>query len=166
MANVELLEKIPHIHKESDGTHGAPQVHAELRAQGIEVSLNWVARLMRGGGAGGREPTEGTKTTVRGEEVRPAPDLVDRDFTATGPDQVWVADITYIPTGWFVPKSTTAATAKAAASQIGSKADEVFAEHASQTARLSNPFRSWIFPRPERGCGRALHSNRILAPWP
>lgn len=51
-----------------------------------------------GGGAGGREPTEGTKTTVRGEEVRPAPDLVDRDFTATGPDQVWVADITYIPT--------------------------------------------------------------------
>ena len=39
-----------------------------------------------------------TKTTVRDENERAAPDLVDRDFTATGPDQLWVADITYIPT--------------------------------------------------------------------
>jgi putative transposase len=37
-------------------------------------------------------------TTVRGEETRLAPDLVKRDFTATGPDQLWVADITYVPT--------------------------------------------------------------------
>ena len=86
------------IHEQSDGTYGAPRVHAELRAQGIEVSLNRAARLMRGAGLEGVSRRRGTKTTVRGEEARPAPDLVDRDFTATGPDQVWVADITYIPT--------------------------------------------------------------------
>ena len=98
VANAELLEKILQIHKESDGTYGAPRVHAELKAHGIEVSLNRVARLMRGAELEGVSRRRGTKTTVRGEEVRPAPDLVDRDFTATGPDQVWVADITYIPT--------------------------------------------------------------------
>ena len=98
VANAELLEKILQIHEQSDGTYGAPRVHAELRAQGIEVSLNRAARLMRGAGLEGVSRRRGTKTTVRGEEARPAPDLVDRDFTATGPDQVWVADITYIPT--------------------------------------------------------------------
>jgi putative transposase len=41
---------------------------------------------------------KGTTTTVRGKETRPAPDLVERDFTATGPNRLWVADITYIPT--------------------------------------------------------------------
>ena len=98
VANAELLEKILEIHEQSDGTYGAPRVHAELRAQGIDVSLNRVARLMRGAGLEGVSRRRGTKTTVRGEEARPAPDLVDRDFTATGPDQVWVSDITYIPT--------------------------------------------------------------------
>jgi len=39
------------------------------------------------------------RTTVRDETARPAPDLVDRQFTATGPDRLWVADITYVPTG-------------------------------------------------------------------
>lgn len=40
----------------------------------------------------------GAKTTRRDREARPAPDLVDRSFTATAPNQLWVADITYIPT--------------------------------------------------------------------
>ena len=53
---------------------------------------------MRAAGIRGVSRRKGTKTTVRGEDTRPAPDLVDRDFTATGPDQLWVADITYIPT--------------------------------------------------------------------
>ena len=46
----------------------------------------------------GVSPRKWTTTTVRGEDARPAPDLVDRDFTASGPDQLWVADITYIRT--------------------------------------------------------------------
>jgi putative transposase len=53
---------------------------------------------MREAGVEGVSRRKWTKTTVRGEDARPAPDLVDRDFTATGPDQLWVADITYIPT--------------------------------------------------------------------
>jgi putative transposase len=40
----------------------------------------------------------GPITTQRDKQARPAPDLVDRDFQAAGPNQLWVADITYVPT--------------------------------------------------------------------
>jgi putative transposase len=97
-ANAALLETITAIHVESDGTYGAPRIHADLPAKGASASLNRVARVMRAAGIRGVSRRKWTTTTVRGEDTRPAPDLVDRNFTATGPDQVWVADITYIPT--------------------------------------------------------------------
>ena len=99
-ANAQLLEAVREIHDESDGTYGAPRVHAELveRPQGPKASLNRVARVMRTAGLQGVSPRKWARTTVRDEQARPAPDLVNRDFTATGPDQLWVADITYVPT--------------------------------------------------------------------
>jgi putative transposase len=93
-----LLEKIKRFHKESDETYGAPRIHADLEAEKNGASLNRVARQMRAAGIQGVTRRRWTKTTVRGDNTRPAPDLVDRDFTATGPDELWVADITYIPT--------------------------------------------------------------------
>jgi len=53
---------------------------------------------MRALGLTGVSRRKGTRTTIRDREARPAPDLVDRDFTAAGPDRLWVADITYVPT--------------------------------------------------------------------
>jgi len=97
-ANAALLEKIQEIHEESDGTYGAPRMHAELRDQELPVSLNRVARVMQGAGIQGVSRRKGIRTTWRGKDAEPAGDLVNRDFTATGPDQLWVADITYIPT--------------------------------------------------------------------
>jgi putative transposase len=97
-ANAALLEEIEAIHEWSDGTYGAVRMTEELKDRGRDVSVNRVARVMREAGIQGVSRRKGTKTTVRGEETRPAPDLVDRDFTATGPDQLWVADITYIQT--------------------------------------------------------------------
>jgi putative transposase len=97
-ANEALLETIEKVHEESDGTYGAPRMHAELPDRGVQASLNRVARVMREAGIQGVSRRKGTKTTWRGKDARPAPDLVDRDFQATGPNQLWVADITYIPT--------------------------------------------------------------------
>ena len=96
-ANAELLEEIKKSHKESDGTYGAPRIHADLPKQ-MGASVNRVARVMCDAGIQGVTRRKWTKTTVRDEHERAAPDLVDRDFRATGPDQLWVADITYIPT--------------------------------------------------------------------
>ena len=94
-----LLERIEAIHRESRGTYGVPRVHAELQGQGIPVGRKRVARLMREAGLPGVSRRRGTRTTIRGEDGRQAPDLVDRDFAVTDRDVLWVADITYVPTG-------------------------------------------------------------------
>lgn len=86
------------VHQESDETYGAPKIHAELVAQGIRVGRKRVARLMREAGVAGVSRRKKARTTRRDADARPALDLVDPDFTATAPDQLWVADITYIPT--------------------------------------------------------------------
>ncbi len=98
VANAELLEEIRSIHEWSDGTYGAPRIHEELRDRGFEASLNRVARLMREAGLEGVSRRGRRNTTRRDPDARPAPDLVERDFTASGPDELWVADITYVPT--------------------------------------------------------------------
>lgn len=97
-ANAVLLEKIQEIHKDSDGTYGAPRMHMELSEGDTPASLNRVARVMKQGSIQGVSRRKGVKTTWRSKDAEPAGDLVNRDFTATGPDQLWVADITYIPT--------------------------------------------------------------------
>jgi putative transposase len=90
--------QIGEIHRWSQGTYGAPRMHAELCARGTNVSRKRVARLMRRAGLQGVTRRKGTFTTVRDRDARPAPDLVSRNFVSEGPNRLWVADITYIPT--------------------------------------------------------------------
>jgi putative transposase len=98
-ADVELTAEIQAVHRESRGTYGAPRIHAELAAHGIRIGRKRVARLMRSAGLHGVSRRKQFRTTIRDATARPAPDLVERQFTATGPDRLWVADITYVPTG-------------------------------------------------------------------
>ena len=97
--DAELTMKIHTIHLESRGTYGAPRVQAELAAQGIHVGRKRVARLMRAARVQGVSRRKWVTTTTRDPESRPAPDLVQRQFAVDGPDRLWVADITYVPTG-------------------------------------------------------------------
>ena len=98
-ANELLLDRIREIHAISYETYGSPRIHAELQDEGESVGLNRVSRLMRRGGLVGVTRRRKWRTTKRDKDARPAPDLVQRDFAAEGPDQLWVADITYVPTG-------------------------------------------------------------------
>ena len=93
-----LLDRIRSIHEHSRGTYGTPRVHAELVAEGVPISRKRIARLMREGGLEGISRRKACRTTRRSQEGRAARDLVEREFTAAGPDRLWVADITYIPT--------------------------------------------------------------------
>ncbi len=93
-----LTEQIRCIHAYSRGTYGAPRIHAELKDQQVRVGCKRVARLLRDVGLQGVSRRKAPTTTRRRSEARPAPDLVERDFTASGPDELWVADITYVPT--------------------------------------------------------------------
>lgn len=93
-----LLERIEAYHARSRGTYGSPRIHLDLLAEGIRVGRKRVSRLMRQAGLQGVSRRKRRCTTVRDLDGRPAPDLVDRDFSVEGPDRLWVADITYIPT--------------------------------------------------------------------
>lgn len=94
----KLSQLIHDIHEASRGTYGSPRVHAELQALGERVGRKRVARLMREAGLKGVSRRKTPTTTTRKDTDRPAPDLVDRDFEADGLNQLWVADITYVPT--------------------------------------------------------------------
>ena len=97
-ADERLKVEIAAAHAASRGTYGAPRIRAELAARGNRTSRKRVARLMRALGICGVSRRRRVRTTIRDGEARPAPDLVDRNFEATALDQLWVADITYIPT--------------------------------------------------------------------
>lgn len=94
----ELTCRIEAIHEGSRGTSGAPRVHAELEDGGVGVGEKRMARLMRALGPRAVHRRRRTRTTRQDRAAAPAPDLVSRDFSASGPDEPWVADITYVPT--------------------------------------------------------------------
>ncbi|BDB29293.1 hypothetical protein Tamer19_52050 [Cupriavidus sp. TA19] len=98
-----LLVQIRDIHSRSYGTYGVPRIHAALLRQGIRVGRKRVARLMREAGLRGACRPHFICTTRRAAWARPAADLVQRHFRAEAPNQLWVADATYIPTaaGFF-----------------------------------------------------------------
>lgn len=102
-ADQQVTECIRVVHAESRHTYGSPRVHAALRQQGICCSRKRVARLMRQAGLVGCRLRRRTRTTRAEPTHQPAPNLVARRFTVDALDQLWVGDITYVPTweGWL-----------------------------------------------------------------
>jgi putative transposase len=97
-SDIALGDRIEALHRASRSTYGRPRIHADLREAGIAISAKRLARLMRKRNIQGASRRKFTVTTVRNRYARPAPDLVERKFAALRPDQLWVADITYVPT--------------------------------------------------------------------
>ena len=98
LEDASLSELISEIHAQSTGAYGVPMIHAELADRGVHVGRKRVARLMKAGGLKGVSRRKKVWTTRRDTNSRPAPDLVGRDFNSDGPNKLWVADITCIPT--------------------------------------------------------------------
>ena len=101
--DAELVQDIKTAHKANLGVYGARKIHAVLNREGVSVARCTVERLMRAEGLRGI-PREKTRRTTFGEgaETERPEDLVKRKFIATGPNQLWVADLTYVRThaGW------------------------------------------------------------------
>jgi transposase InsO family protein len=103
-ANEKLLAAIRCEHEASRQTYGSPRVHAALKRQGFEAGRNRIARLMQAHGIVGKAPKRKYPvTTQRAEGGLVAPNLLTQDFTASRPNQKWLADITYVDTaeGWL-----------------------------------------------------------------
>jgi putative transposase len=97
-----LLEQIHRVHAGSSGIYGQLKVWDELNESGIRVARCTIERLMRRNAIYGIGPAKTKKTTLPGRAPVAAADLVCRDFTATRPDELWLADFTYVRTweGW------------------------------------------------------------------
>ncbi len=98
-ADIGLSAKIHEIYRRSKGRYGSPNIHAELKDDhGIHVGCKRVARLMRENSLKSIVAPSYVVTTTADSSATANDDLVNRRFKADGPNQLWVADATYIPT--------------------------------------------------------------------
>jgi transposase InsO family protein len=97
-----LRERIRRLHAESRGTYGSPRVHAALRNEGLRVGKGRVERVLRSLGLQGRTPRRWRATTRANPKHAVVGNSLDRDFTASRPNERWVTDISYVWTdeGW------------------------------------------------------------------
>jgi putative transposase len=104
VANRELVDDIKRVHRETSGRYGSPRIHVELKAQGRGASRGRIERLMRHHGIRAimARPRR-MRTTDSRHDLPIAPNLLERNFSATAPNRIWLADITYIETdqGWL-----------------------------------------------------------------
>jgi len=96
----ELSRQIKRAYEESRRSYGSPRITVELKSCGVQVCLNTVAKYMREDGVFVRPPRRFVPRTTDGDHGHPiAPNLLERDFAATAPNQKWVSDLTYIWSG-------------------------------------------------------------------
>lgn len=101
--NEKLLREIMDIFEGSDQTYGSPRMTKELKARGMIISQNRVAKMMRAAGIRARKPKRFVVTTDSKHNYPVAPNIINQKFRATRPAQIWVSDITYVRTksGWL-----------------------------------------------------------------
>ena len=98
-----LLAHIRSAFARSNGTYGSPRLTRELQDEGLEVGRRRTARLMRENGLKARQKRRFKHTTDSHHAFPVAPNLLEQDFSAEGPNQKWNADISYVWTseGWL-----------------------------------------------------------------
>ena len=98
LRDAELLVEIGRVYERSRGLYGARKVWWQLRRDGIAAARCTVERLMRQAGLEGVRRGRKRRTTIPDSRAERPTDLVERDFTATAPNLLWVADFTYVMT--------------------------------------------------------------------
>ena len=93
-----LLVVLSALHVANFSVYGARKMWKAMMRAGHDVGRDQVARLMREAGLRGVRRSKRVRTTKRDDAAPRSPDLVERDFTATAPNQLWVTDLTYVPT--------------------------------------------------------------------
>jgi putative transposase len=101
--NQKLSKQIEEIHQASRQTYGSPRIQLALKDRGIPIGRQRVIRLMNELGINAQLKRQYVTTTDSNHNLPIAENVLNRNFTTTEPDKVWLADITYIPTeqGWL-----------------------------------------------------------------
>jgi putative transposase len=151
-----LLVHIRAVFAENRGAYGWPRIWRELRARGIRVGKLRVQGLMQRNGIRARGKRRFRITTTDSRHSLPtAPNLLDRNFTATAPNQVWVGDVTYIATdeGWlFLAVVLDLFSRRIVGWSLG---EQITSEIVIDALRMA-----WLLRCPERAAGLIFHSDR------
>jgi putative transposase len=161
----QLAEHVQAAYHANRGVYGSPRVHAELQAQGIKCARKRVARLMRELDLAARRPRHRTKTTRSDPNARIAPNRLDRDFTATRPNEKWAGDITAIWTyeGWlYLAAVLDLFSRKVVGWAMAASADETLVEMALHMALLQRRPQAGLLHHTDRGCQYTSHAYQAL----
>lgn len=99
LANERLVSQIRVVHAESFGSYGSPRIHASLKRQGRRIGRERIRRLMQQYQIVGRYRRKRCRTTDSNHALPIAPNLLQQNFTCEAPNTVWLADISYLPSG-------------------------------------------------------------------
>ena len=99
----ELVARIRVVHAEVKARYGSPRMTVELQARGVACSVNTVAKVMKRHGIRAKTVRRFVRTTDANHRMPVAENVLDRQFTATKPNEKWAMDFTYLPTveGWL-----------------------------------------------------------------
>ena len=162
--DAQLTQEIRQVYATHRGRYGSPRIHRELQDQGQSTSRKRVARLMREAALSARRKRRRVLTTKRDATHPVAPNVLNREFTATEPNTKWVTDITYIPTtqGWLYLAVILDLYSRAVVGwSMSACCDEELAEKALQMAIGRRRPKAGLLHHSDRGCQYTSHAYRI-----
>ena len=165
LADRELTEDIRNIHESSEQRYGSPRIQEELAANDTHVGRKRVARLMRENGLSARIKRRFVKTTDSKHDFPIAPNLLQRDFTADAPNEVWVGDITYLDTreGWlYLAVLIDLYSRRVVGWAMSERLDTALAMGALNMALARRKPPRGLTHHTDRGCQYASHDYRRL----
>lgn len=153
--DAQLTQEIHQVFDQHQGRYGSPRVYRELKDRGRKISRKRVARLMCEAELSARRKRRRVLTTTCDATHPVAPNLLNREFTATAPNTKWVTDITYIPTmqGWLYLAVILDLYSRAVVGwSMSDCCDEALAENALQMAVARRRPRVGFLHHSDRGC--------------
>lgn len=160
-ANGELLKQIQRHYVEHKGRYGSPRISAVLRQEGLRCGENRVARLMRENKlAARRKRAFRPRTTLAGQAA--APNLI-KELAPSGPDQIWVSDITYVATaeGWlYLAVILDLYSRRVVGWKLEDRLDASLVHQALQNALIVRQPKAGLYFHSDRGCQYSSHLVR------
>ncbi len=163
--DAQLTEELRQGFRAHQGRYGSPRLHVELREQGRRISRKRVARLMREADLSARRKRRRVVTTRRDATHPVAPNLLDREFTATEPNKKWVTDITYIPTvqGWlYLAVIVDLYSRMVVGWSMSGKCDEKLVENALLMALARRRPKAGLLHHSDRGSQYTSRAYRLI----
>ncbi|HEX6564026.1 MAG TPA: IS3 family transposase, partial [Chthoniobacterales bacterium] len=160
-ANGELLKQIQCLYTDHKGRYGSPRITAALRQEGLRCGKNRVARLMRENKlAARRKRAFRPRTTLAGQAA--APNLI-KELVPSGPDQIWVSDITYVSTaeGWlYLAVILDLFSRRVVGWKLEDRLDASLVHQTLQNALIVRQPKAGLYFHSDRGCQYSSHLVR------